>query len=58
MARKTTNKQAKASSKGSDVVPGTAERPEAATDTSKTMQNAEPQNPEWWRNEGGSGEVQ
>ncbi len=58
MTRRTTNTRAKAISRDGKAVPGAAQRSEDRVITAETPQGSEPQNPEWWRNEGGSGEVQ
>ncbi|MFA6954423.1 MAG: hypothetical protein WC538_00975 [Thermoanaerobaculia bacterium] len=58
MTRKTTHKQAKTSRKGGDVAPAAAGRSESTVEVAEMSRGSEAQNPEWWRNEGGSGEVQ
>lgn len=58
MTRKTTNTRAKASSKGGKAAPVAAQRAEDRVNATETPQDNELQNPEWWRNEGGSCVVQ
>lgn len=58
MTRKTTNRQAKVTAKVSEGAPAAAERSEAVVRVVESPRGGEAQNPEWWRNEGGSGEVQ
>lgn len=58
MTRKTTHKQTKTSRKGGDVAPAAAERSESTVEVAEMPRGMEAQNSDWWRNEGGSGEVQ
>ncbi len=56
MTRKTTSARAKAI-KVDKGVPDAAQRPESVN-AAETPQSSESENPDWWKNEGGSGEVQ